>query len=210
VFHPAIYLEPPCVLSPKPWFQLRPALNFLKFVHLQSPQCDGTVDLMILMVLLNGRFRSILSSLWIRSSLPKSTTVIYFVIRAPGVSNLKPCFSLYANLPESMICGHLSFSIDGLCLYFGNLTFQPDQWFCGPFLDQRSRSPSGLRTSEISSLKLYFPSKYVDYCHVSSWIGWLRLTSGLYPGVHRITPRLFWIRRPRFTSDDLMLEIFFG
>jgi hypothetical protein len=29
------------------------ALKFLKFVHLLSPQCDGIVDLMILMVLLN-------------------------------------------------------------------------------------------------------------------------------------------------------------
>jgi hypothetical protein len=73
-----------------------------------------------------------------------------------------------------------------LCLYFDNLTFQPNQWFCGPFLDQRSRSPLGLRTSEISILKLYFSSKYADYCHVSSWIRRLRLTSGLYPESTRL------------------------
>jgi hypothetical protein len=180
-FFPAIYLEPPHVLSPKPWFRLRPTFNFLKFTHLQSPQCDGTIDLTILTVLLNDGSDLFFHDLRIRSNLPKSMVVIYFMIRASGVSNLKPFFLPYANLLESMICRHLSFSIDDSASTSGNLTFQPDQWFCGSFLDQRSRSPSGLRTSEISSLKLYFPSKYVDYCHMSSWIRRLRLTSGLYP-----------------------------
>jgi hypothetical protein len=54
------------------------------------------------------------------------------------------------------------------CFYFGCLIFQLDQWSCGPLLDQWSRSPLGLRTSEISNLKLRFPSKYVDSCRVSS------------------------------------------
>jgi hypothetical protein len=39
--------------------------------------------------------------------------------------------------------------------YFRCLTFQLDQRSCDPLLDQRLRSPSGLRTSEISNLKLH-------------------------------------------------------
>jgi hypothetical protein len=50
-------------------------------------------------------------------------------------------------------------------VHFGNLTFQLDQRLCGPFLDQRSRSPSGLQTSEISNIKLML------------WIRWPRFTS---------------------------------
>jgi hypothetical protein len=119
MFRPKIYLEPPHVLSPKPWFQLWPTLNFLKFMHLQSQQCDETVDLLILMVLLNGRFRYILSILRNRSSLPKSMVVIYFMMWAPTVSNLKPYFSLYVNISESMICGHLSFSINDFASNLG-------------------------------------------------------------------------------------------
>jgi hypothetical protein len=124
-------------------------------VHAPSiPQYDGTVDLTILMVLLKGRFRYVFHDLRIRSNLPKSMVEIYFVIRAPGVSNLKPCFLPYANLPESMIRWTPVLLNRWLCFHFENLAFQPDQRFCGPFLDQRSRSPSGLRTTEISNLKL--------------------------------------------------------
>lgn len=66
---------------------------------------------------LNGRFRYLFfNELQIRSNLPKSAAVIYFMIRALGVSNLKPYFLQYANLLESMIHGHLSFSIDDSAL----------------------------------------------------------------------------------------------
>ena len=105
-----------------------------------------------------------------------------------------------------------------LCLYFRNLTFQLDQRFYSPFLYQWSRSPSSLWTSEISSLKLYFPSKYADYCHMSSWIKQLRLTSGLYlksidlrhvsSGSNDPDP-LWTIQCLRFTLDDLTIEIYF-
>jgi hypothetical protein len=33
-------------------------LHFFNFMHLQSLQCDGTIDLMILTILLNGQIRS--------------------------------------------------------------------------------------------------------------------------------------------------------
>jgi hypothetical protein len=47
---------------------------------------------MILMVLLNDGSDLIFHDLRIISNLPKSTAVIYFMIHASGVSNLKPCF----------------------------------------------------------------------------------------------------------------------
>jgi hypothetical protein len=52
-FRPTIHYKSPCVLSPKPWFRLPSTFNFLNFMHLQSPQCDETIDLMILKMLLN-------------------------------------------------------------------------------------------------------------------------------------------------------------
>jgi hypothetical protein len=59
LFTPQFTFEPPRVLLPKPWSRLRPALDFLKLEHLLSPQCEVTIDLMILTVVLNGRPRSI-------------------------------------------------------------------------------------------------------------------------------------------------------
>jgi hypothetical protein len=53
-FLPAIHLQLPRTLSPKPWFQLRPAHEKLRPEHVLTPQCDGTVDLMILTVLLRS------------------------------------------------------------------------------------------------------------------------------------------------------------
>jgi hypothetical protein len=60
-FCPTIYLELQCTLSSKSWFQLRFTHEKLIPVHVLTPQCDKTVDLMILTVLLNGRFKSVLS-----------------------------------------------------------------------------------------------------------------------------------------------------
>jgi hypothetical protein len=134
-------------------FNCGPALNFLKFAHLQSPQCDGTVDLTILMVLLNGWFRSILSSLWIRSSLPKSMTVIYFMIRA--LRSFKSQTLLFSVCQSSGV-NDLRTPVllnRRLCLYFGNLTFQPRSMVLAPFsINGRDLlRVSGLLKSQVSN-----------------------------------------------------------
>jgi hypothetical protein len=50
-FQAVILFDPSRVLLPKPWFGLWHALNILNSMQLISPQCYGTVDLLILMVL---------------------------------------------------------------------------------------------------------------------------------------------------------------
>jgi hypothetical protein len=44
-FFPAIYLEPPRVLSPKLWFRLQPAQETLRPEHVMAPQLSMIVDL---------------------------------------------------------------------------------------------------------------------------------------------------------------------
>jgi hypothetical protein len=53
-FLPAIHLQLPRTLSPKPRFQLRPTHKKLRPEHVLTPQCDRTIDLMILTVLLRS------------------------------------------------------------------------------------------------------------------------------------------------------------
>jgi hypothetical protein len=53
-FRPAIYLHLPSTLSPKLWFQLQPAHEKLRPKHVLTPQCDGTIDITIFMVLLRS------------------------------------------------------------------------------------------------------------------------------------------------------------
>jgi hypothetical protein len=53
-FLPAIHLQLPRNLCPKPWFQLRPTHEKLRPKHVMTPQCDMTIDLMILTVLLRS------------------------------------------------------------------------------------------------------------------------------------------------------------
>jgi hypothetical protein len=60
----------------------------------------------------------------------------------------------YVNLLELTIYGHLS--CKSMALFHPRMfdLFNPDQWSNDPLLDQWSRSPPGLQTSEISNLKL--------------------------------------------------------
>jgi hypothetical protein len=85
-------------------FKVRtPSIPAMRWDH-RSHDLDGALES-------NGSDISF-QVLWIKSNLPKSTTMIYFMIHALGASNIKPCFSPYANLLKSMICKHLSFLID--------------------------------------------------------------------------------------------------
>jgi hypothetical protein len=90
VFFPAIHHGPPHVLFPKPWFRLWPTYENLRPEHVLALQWSMTVDLIILTMLLNGWFISILSSPWTRSLVPPLTTKVSFIFQAPGDSTLKP------------------------------------------------------------------------------------------------------------------------
>jgi hypothetical protein len=148
-FHPAIHYEPPRVLSPKLWFRLWPAHEKLRHEHVLAPQCDRTVDLTILTVLLNWWFISVHSSLWIKSTLPKSMDKIYFVIRASVVSNIKPRFSnmpnfqswqsidvcpSQINIPHSLQEFDLSTRLDGL--FHGNKSMVRFDTYTHPLIVQ--------------------------------------------------------------------------
>jgi hypothetical protein len=80
--------------------------------------------------------------------------VIYFMIWALGVSNIKPLFLPYTNLPELMICGHLSFSINDPALTLGILPFNEINSYAFPFSinGQDILRVFGLLKSQISNL----------------------------------------------------------
>jgi len=144
----------------------------------KSPDIDG-------IVWTDGSYLS-LPCLWTRSSPPKSTDVIYSWFLTSGFWNLKPFFLSYFNLLEMTICRHISFSINSHAPTLGVWPFKSNQWSCDPILNQWSRSPSGLRNSEISDLKLLPFSQWIlskGYNPLTHFllIWKLRITSGLYP-----------------------------
>jgi hypothetical protein len=84
------------------WIVAHPRL--FKVAQLLSPQCEMTIDLMILTVLPDGRLRSIPWNQWSGSPSPRSTTVVDSEFWTSEFSNLKPWFPLQRNLPEWKIC----------------------------------------------------------------------------------------------------------
>jgi hypothetical protein len=122
--------------------------------------------------------------LQIRSNLPKSTTVIYFMIRALGVSNLKPCFSPYANILESMIYGHQSLSIDG----------SPSTLGIWPFNQiDSSMAPSSINGRDLLRVSGLLKSQISNLCSRSDDLDSLQTIQCL-----------------RYSSDYMTIEIYFG
>jgi hypothetical protein len=75
------------------------------------------------------------------------------MIRALGVSNLKPFLSPYTNNPDLMICRHLSFSIDDSAFTSRILPFNQINSSTAHFLisDQDLLQVSGLLKSQVSN-----------------------------------------------------------
>jgi len=117
-FLPAIHYQPPRIPFGIPWFQLQPALRFIKHENFLPSQSSATVDILILKMILDWRLRS--SSFtpftctprypWSIDACPpsKSMTTIYFSLQASGVSSLNSWFLQNGYLPKWNIYWHLS------------------------------------------------------------------------------------------------------
>jgi len=143
VFCLAIYLEPPCTLSPKPWFRSRPTQEKLRPDHVLAPQLSMVIDpqylgdstqsmTVIYLIFLLPLAIPYLHYLSTRSFLPNHRLRLIPVFRSLGVSTLKPCLPMYVNISE----------------FHNPLTHVP-------FLDQWSRSASLLQALAISILNLH-------------------------------------------------------
>jgi hypothetical protein len=119
----AIYLKPPRILSPKPWFRLQPAQEKLRPEHVLPPQLSMIIDLQSLgdatrsmtAIYLPFPLPHVIPDLHDLSThrfLPNQRLRLISAFWSSGVSILKLSFLSYDNLLESMIYEHLSFSID--------------------------------------------------------------------------------------------------
>jgi hypothetical protein len=125
-----------------------------------------------------------------------------------AVTNLLPCV-LFKSMVLT-IYGFGTLEISTLKLRPSPNTIIWSSWSIDVCLPQSTTAiPSGLQTSENSTFNLHFPSKCADFCHTSSWIGWIRFTSGLHlesTDFHPVSLLIWWIW---FTSGLYLESTYF-